>query len=472
MGANDKSLSNERISKLLFKFAAPAIFSLLVGELYNMVGTVFAGRYLGAAAIGALTVEFPIQRFFVAVGLLIAIGTSTYVSRVMGKKDIVKLKKIIINSFILTLITMILFSLLIIMFKNPVLHMLGASDETYPLADKYLSVALMGVIFQALSVVCCYMLISFGQTKMTVYTNIIGVSLNILINYILIVKMGMGIEGSAIAVVIAQIAGAAFVLFKFMKASKKLDIKFTDKFLSNVMDKEILSEIFVGGFSTFVVEISDAVVSAALNNLLRNIGGDSAIITIGIITKVSMFLYITVIGISSGMEPIIAYNFGAENYSRVRDTLKTSIKAVIITSGALWTVFMTFTHSIVGFFLKDNTLLSQTVYDFRIWVSMIPLIGIYYVIMYYYQAIGESKKSFLLSIYREMVIFIPLAIFLSNIFDMKGIIIAYPIADSIVVLTSIFLIRKALTEEFEEETRKYTVKRKLLYNIQMNQSQS
>lgn len=170
MGANDKILWNEKISKLLCRFAAPAIFSLLVGELYNMVGTVFAGRYIGADAIGALTVEFPIQRFFVAVGLLIAVGTSTYVSRVMGSGDIAQLKKIIINSFILTLVSMVLFSILIITFKKPILYMLGASSATYPLADKYISIALMGVIFQALSVVCCYIMISFGHTKMTVYT--------------------------------------------------------------------------------------------------------------------------------------------------------------------------------------------------------------------------------------------------------------------------------------------------------------
>lgn len=284
--------------------------------------------------------------------------------------------------------------------------------------------------------------------------------------------MGMGIEGSAIAVVIAQLVGAAFAVFLFIKERKKLSIKFTDQFLSGAIDKEILNEIFVGGFSTFVVEISDAIITAVLNNLLCNIGGDSAIIIIGIITKVSMFLYITVIGISSGMEPIAAYNLGAGNYRRVRDTLKVSIKAVIITSSVLWTIFMAFSHSIIGFFLKDNALLSETVYDFRIWVSMIPLIGIYYVIMYYYQAIGESKKSFLLSIYREMIIFIPLAVFLSRFYGMKGIVIAYPIADCIVVLTSAYSIRKALSEEFEEETGKYTVKRKVRYNVQMNQGQS
>lgn len=475
-GVNDKSLSNQKINKLLFKFAVPAILSLLVNEIYNMVGTVFAGRYIGTNAIGALTVEFPIQRFLIAVGLFIAIGTSTYVSRVMGEKDIGKLKKIIINSFILTFISFILILFLVIIFKNPILHMLGASNETYPLANRYLSIALIGTVFQALSAVCCYIMISFGKTNMTVYTNIIGVSLNISISYILIVKMGMGIEGSAIAVVIAQFAAVMFALLKFIKISKKLNIKFTDKSISNVFDMDILNEIIVGGFSTFVVEISDAVVSSVLNNLLRASGGDSAIIIVGIITKISMFLYITIIGISSAMEPIAAYNFGAGNYKRVKETFKISVKSVIIASAVLWAVFMNSAYSIIGFFLRDNALLHETVRDFRICISMIPLIGIYYVIIYYYQAIGESKKSFLLSIYREMIILIPLAVFLTRIFGTKGVIIAYPITDSIVVLTSIYFMKKILKgevqEEIQEETNKHAANRRAFGNVPISQSQS
>ena len=471
-GVSDKDLSNQKISKLLFKFAVPAILSLLVNEIYNMVGTVFAGRYIGTDAIGALTVEFPIQRFLVAVGLLIAVGTSTYASRVMGEKNIGRLNGIIINSFVLTSASFILISFLVVIFKNPVLHMLGGSDVTYPIADRYLSIALIGTIFQALSAVCCYIMISFGRTDITVCTNIIGVLVNISMNYMLVVKMNMGIEGCAIAVVVAQLAAVIFAMLKFLKSIRKLNIKITGKHVFNVLNKDILNEIIIGGFSTFAVEISDAVVSAVLNNILRVSGGDAAIIIVGIITKVSMFLYITIIGISSGMEPIAAYNFGAGNHKRVKETFIISVKSVIIASAVLWAVFMNFAYSIIGFFLKDNVLLHETVRDFRIWVSMIPLIGIYYVIIYYYQAIGESKKSFLLSIYREMIVLIPLAIFLTRVLGTKGVIIAYPITDSIVILTSIYFMKKILKEETQEETNKNAANRKAFGSVPISQSQS
>ncbi|AYD41158.1 MATE family efflux transporter [Clostridium fermenticellae] len=465
MGADENTFTNQRIGNLLFKFAVPAILSLLANELYNMVSTVFAGRYIGANAIGALTVEFPIQRFFIALGLLIAIGTSTYTARMIGQKNIIELKKIIVNSFTLTLISLIFISGLVFIFRNPILFALGASQETYYMANTYVSIVLFGTVFQALSVVACYIMVSFGQTKMMLYTDLISVSINIVINYILVTVMGMGIEGSAIAVVITQVVSLIFVSSKFININRKLKIRISDKFILESIDIDTLNEIIIGGFSTFVVEISDAVVSAVLNNLLYATGGDSAIIIVGIVAKISMFLYITMIGISYGMQPIVGYNFGAGNYKKVKETLKVSLKYVVIISSIFWAVFVYFSNDIIGFFLKDNVLLGQTVSAFKICALMFPLLGIYYIIMYYYQAIGEAKKSFLLSIYREMLVFIPLAIFLTKVFGVKGAVIAYPITDVLVIITSVHFIRKALKERFEENNIVRDFKRDAYNNI-------
>lgn len=448
MGADDKSFLNEKVSKLIFKFAVPAIFSLLVGEFYNIIAIVFAGRYIGTDAIGALTVEFPIQRFFIALGLLIAVGTSTYAARVIGKKDVFQLKKIIVNSFILTVTFLILISLIVFIFKNPILYTLGASHNTYPLANKYVSIVLIGSVFQALSALICYIMISFNQTRIMLYTNLIGVSFNVLNSYIFIANMGMGIEGSAIASVIAQIVSCMFAFFKFINTIKAINIQFSNQCILKYLDMDILNKIVVFGFSTFIVEISDALVTGVLNNVLYSTGGDSAIIIVGIIEKISMFIYSAIIGISSGMQPIVAYNFGAGKYDRVKEILKSSIKIVIVFSIVFWGIFMYFSQEIIGFFLKDKALLNETVSAFKISILILPLLGIYYVTMYYYQAMGEAKKSFLLSIYREIVVFIPLALFLVKIFGMKGAVIAYPITDAVVILTSIYFMKKALEEDF------------------------
>jgi len=451
MGANAKSFLTENISKLLFKFAIPAILSSLVYELYNTVDTVFAGRYVGTEAIGAVTVAYPVQKLMVALGLLIASGTLAYAARAMGEKNTKELKSVIINSLLLTLISLITVSVLIYFFRKPVIHAIGASSAIYALADKYVSILLIGGVFQALAIVACYIMISFGKARIILYTNLIGISLDIVLSYILVVACGMGLTGSAIANIIAQIISCIFALFMFIKTNSQFKIKFSSRLTLKSVNKSIIWEIITVGFSTFIIEMVDAFVGAVLNNILHPIGGDSAIITIGIVTKALMIMFIAIIGISSGMQPIISYNFGAGNYNRVRKILKCSMKYIIIISTIFWIVFMKYSYPIIGFFLKDKALLTQTVSAFRTCTLLVPLLGIYYVTIYYYQAIGEARSSFLLSIFREIVIFIPLATLFIKVFGMKGAFMAYPVGDVVVILTSICLIRKAFKEKFEEE---------------------
>lgn len=227
-------------------------------------------------------------------------------------------------------------------------------------------------------------------------------------------------------------------------------MEFSMHSIHNSVTKEIIWGIITVGFSTFIIEIEDALVTVVLNNLLYTEGGESAIVMVGVITKISMFLFVTIIGISSAMQPIVAYNFGAENYDKVKKVLNTSIKVVLITSFALWSIFMLFPNYIIGFFLNDTTLLNKTVKAFRLCICLIPLTGIYYVVINYYQAIGEAKKSFLLSIYREIIVFIPLAILLVQLFGIKGAWAAYPITDASAVLTSFYFLNKALKEDFNQ----------------------
>jgi putative MATE family efflux protein len=450
MEIDNNIFAKEEINKCLLKFAIPAIFALLVSELYNIVDTIYVGHYIGVTALAAVTIAFPIQKLLIAIGLLIAVGTSTYAARTLGEKNISEFKKIILTSLSLVLVLLVAVSFIVFVFREPIFYTLGASELTYALVNKYVSIILLGGVFQSLSVVACYIMISLKKTKALLYTNLIGAVLNIIINYILIVMLGFGIEGAAIATVVSQITAFAFAFYKFKDVIKDFNIEFSMHSIHNSVTAEILSGIVTIGFSTFIIEIEDALVAVVLNNLLYAGGGESAIVMIGVITKVSMFLFITIIGISSAMQPIVAYNFGAENYNKVKMVLNTSIKTVIIASFTLWSVFMVFSNSIIGFFLKDPALLHQTVKAFRICISLLPLTGVYYIGINYYQAIGEAKKSFLLSIYRQIIIFIPLSILFVELFGIKGAWFAYPITDAAAALTSFYFLIKALKEDFNE----------------------
>lgn len=447
MGMDSRIFTNGKISKTLLKFAIPAVISLLVSELYNMVDTIFVGRYIGANAIGALTIAFPIQRFIISIGMLIAVGTSTFVARSLGEKNLNGLKQTIVNAFFITGISLIILSLTIFIFKTKIIYSLGASSATYPYANTYISIILLGGIFQCLTVVSCYIMTALGNTRVTLYANSIGAIMNVIVNYILIAGFGMGVEGAAIATVFSQILGFSFALYKFKAVKKSFNLSLSLNQLKISFDKNIILGIFAVGFSTFIIEISDAVVAIILNNMLFSSGGDAAIIMVGVITRVSMFMFVTIIGISSAMQPIVAYNFGAKDTKRMKEALFVSIKTVSIASLVFWLILMTFANQIIGFFLTDNAILTETVRAFRICISLLPSVGLYYIGIYYYQSIGEAKTSFLLSIYRQILVFIPLALILINTFGLMGAWISYPISDLISSLTSVYFIRKNHKED-------------------------
>lgn len=446
MEIDNNSFAKEKTTRMIFKFAIPSIMALLVSELYNVVDTVYVGHYIGIDALAAITIAFPIQKLLISTGLLIAVGSSTYCARSLGKRDKVEFRKITLTSFGLTGIVLLLMSFMVFIFRNPIFFALGASKLTYTLVDKYVSIILLGGIFQSLSVVMCYIMITLKRTRALLYTNLVGVILNISINYILIAIFHFGIEGAAIATVISQISAFMFAFFKFKYVAIQFNISISIKSICKSTEMNIIKDIIAVGFSTFIIEFEDALVSIVLNNILYAEGGNSAIVMMGIITKVSMFLYVVIIGISYGIQPIIAYNCGAEDHSEIRSILITSIKTILITSFACLSVFIIFGNYIIGFFLNDINLLHQTVRTFRLCTFLVPLTGIYYIVINYYQAVGEAKKSFLFSIYKEIIIFIPVSLLLIQLFGLRGLWYAYPIADGSAALTAVYFLNKALNE--------------------------
>lgn len=464
MEINDRIFNNGRISKILLKFAVPAIISLLVAELYNMVDTVFVGRYIGANAIAALNVAFPIQRFLVSLGLLIAVGTATYTSRSLGEKNPFVIRKTIINSFALSFAFMLIIPLIMFIFIKPLLYKLGASSVTYPLAEGYIVVILLGGIFQCLGVVACYIMTSLGNPKITLYSNFIGAILNIILNYVLVAHFAIGVKGSAISTVISQIVSFSYVFYNFTQVIKHFKIKWSISAIAADLNSNIVKDIISIGFSTFVIEISDAIVAAVLNNLLLAKGGDAAVIVVGVVTRISMFMFVTIIGISSAMQPIVAFNYGAKRYDKVKETVMVSIKAVTISSLVVAAILGIFSKEIISFFLKDKEILPLAVKSLRICISMLSLVGVYYVGIYYYQAIGEAKKGFLLSIFRQLVVFIPLAIILVRMLGTIGAWIAYPVSDAISTLLSVFLLMRASREEEKPSVEVYVNRRLVLKN--------
>lgn len=454
MGLDDNAFSKEKVSKLLFKFSIPAILSLLVAELYNMVDTIFVGREIGGNAIAALVVVFPIQRIVVAVAMLLAIGTSTSVAKSNGEKDYDSLRLYIKNALSLVILFMTILILAIFLFKENILGFLGASSTVLPYANDYLSIIIIGAIFQCFTLVIGYFLMSLGNRKVLLLSNIIGALTNVIVDYILVVSLGFGVKGAAIATVASQILAFIYMGYHFKKTNKALKIK-----LGFSIDKKTAKAIILIGFAAFIIEAEDGLALAVLNNLLLNNVGDVGVIVSGVISKVFMFMFITIIGISSAMQPIAAYNAGAGQYERLKKVVRESIIVAFITSVILWAGALIFAKQIISIFIRDPNIIKESVKAFRIMISVFPIISLYYVSIYYFQAIGKARTSFLLSIYRQIILFIPLSILFVGVFKLGaiGAWISYPISDVISSVTSYFLVRKEgarITKKVEEKKKK------------------
>ena len=374
--------------------------------------------------------------------MLIAIGASTSVARSCGDEDFENLRIIIPNAIVLMLIIISVVGIGIFTFQDKIIISLGASENTFPLAKDYVSIILIGVIFQSFTLIASYIITAFGNTKIVLLSTSIGAICNVIINYFLVNVSSFGVKGAAMATVISQIIAFIYVLYEFIKIKKglKLSIKLT-------LNKAVSIGIICVGFSTFIIEISDAVVAAILNNLLSSYGGDLAIVTVGLTTRVSMFLFMTVIGISSAMQPIAAYNYGAGNYTRLKEVVKTSIIAVSVSSTLLWAIFMIFSKQLIGLFINDSAIIEEAAKAFRIVIAVFPCLGVYYLSIYYCQAINRVKASFKLSIYRQIIIFIPLVYALVSGLDMGvlGAWLAYPVSDIISFITAAIFIRYTYT---------------------------
>ena len=448
MDGRQEIFQEENALKLLIKFAIPGVFTILVSELYNMVDTFFVGKYVGANAVGALGIAFPIQRLIIAVSLMIGVGASTSVSRALGEKKYKKVNENIGNAITLGLLISIALPIFIYIFNQQLIYSLGASDVIFPIVKEYIDIVLLGSLFLSFTNILGYCIIALGDPRVTVVSLSIGAITNIIVDYILVVKFNMGVKGAAISTVLSQGIGFGYALYKMCFYGKEIDLSFELQF-----DMSIWRTILSIGFATFIVEISDAIVIGLLNNLLLPYGGDMAVIIVGAITRVSMFMYITIIGISAGMQPLAAYNYGAGDSDKLREVVNITIKVTFVTAIALWALVMTFTNQIFNSFIKEPDILVETVKAFRTTIVIFPIISVYYVSIYYNQAINKAKVSFFLSIYRQLLLFIPIVIILVKVMGINGAWITYPITDVISAITGWIYIRRGLSRYRAEDNK-------------------
>ncbi len=435
---SNKDFGVEKISKLLFKFSIPVILSMLVSELYSMVDTFFVGREVGGDGIGALIVVFPLQRILMAISIMIAVGTATAFSRHNGNNNIGKARQVLQTGFSLVFTIMIPIAIGIFLFRHQIVGIMGAGANISSMAATYLGIIIIGMTFLSMTIFISHNMIALGNPRISIISTSIGAVINIILDFILVQGMGMGVQGAAIATTFSQIAGFGYAFYHYTAMRNKYNIP-----LKYRMDFKLIAPILLVGVSAFVIEAEDGILMGVLSNLLSSTAGDQGIIVLGVVSKLYMFLFVTIFGMASAMQPIAAYNVGARNYVRLRALMrKTIVYAALATSG-IWAVGMIFASQLIGLFIDDPAIIVEATKAFRIMIAIFPVISVYYVSIFYFQASGRAKTSILVSVLRQLVIMLPVSIILVKGFNMgaMGVWLSYPISDFLASIASFMLIR-------------------------------
>lgn len=434
-----EDLGTQPIGKLLIKQAVPASIGILVMSLNIIVDTIFVGNWIGSIAIAAINVVLPVSFFIAALGMAIGIGGSSIISRALGANDKEKALKSFGNQLSLTLLLTIVLVFFGLLFVEYIIPKFGGKGAIYEPAKIYYTIVLYGVPLLALCMMGNNVIRAEGKPKFAMIAMIIPSVGNLILDYILIYVFDFGMAGAAWATTLSYLLCFGYILWFFMSENSELKINISHFNLS----KKITSEIASLGSVTLARQAVVSVIYLFMNNILFDIGGESSVAVFGIISRVMMFALFPVLGITQGFLPIAGYNYGARSYSRVKETINTS---VLYASGLAIVIFvflMVFTEQIVSVFTKDTTVIDQTVYAMK-WVFLaVPIVSVQLIGSAYFQAIGKAIPALLLTLSRQGFFFLPLVLILPIFYGEFGVWISFALADFLsTMLTAYFINRE------------------------------
>lgn len=434
-----EALGNESISSLLIKQALPASIGILVMSLNILVDTIFVGNWIGSIAIAAINVVLPVSFFIAALGMAIGIGGSSIISRALGANDKAKALKTFGNQITITLLLTVSMVVLGLVFINQLIPAFGGKGDIFEPAKIYYRIVLYGVPVLAFCMMGNNVIRAEGKPKFAMIAMIIPSLGNLILDYLLINVLDMGMAGAAWATTASYICCFFYVLWYFLSDNSELKIDISHFGL----DLPILKEMSALGFVTLARQAVVSITYLLMNNILFELGGEASVTVYAIIGRMLMFALFPVLGVTQGFLPIAGYNYGAQNYSRVRESIKLAITYACGVALVIFALIMIFPESIVSVFTQDEAVLRDTPWAMRWVFAAIPIIGIQLIGSAYYQAIGKATPALLLTLTRQGFFFIPLVLILPNYFGELGVWISFPLADTLSTLvTGYFLWRE------------------------------
>lgn len=431
-----RRLADENVRRLLLKLSLPAVTGMLVMALYNIVDTIFVGRWVGTMAIAGLSIVFPIQMVVLSVGLLFGIGGASVISRLLGAGNTSEAEKAYGTVAFSAVSAGLLLTLIGLVFKTGILRLFGASEGIMPYSSDYYGV----IIFASPLFVCAMsgnnILRSAGMARASMYSMVIGAASNIVLDPVFIFILGMGVKGAAIATVLAQ-AIALVYLFRQLRGSKSgLHLR-RENLIPN---PGIFRKVTTIGFSSFVRHMAGSFVFAMVNTRLLVYGTEVSVAAYGIVMRLSRFLILPLIGISQGLQPIAGFNFGGGKYLKVREVCLVAFKWTTAAAIGGFILIQIFPEQLMRIFTSDPSLITAGKTALRLMMLGLWTVGFQITGTTVFQALGKAGEALILSMSREILFFIPLLIIMSGEFGLTGIWLTVPAADILAFTVTLILI--------------------------------
>lgn len=439
-----KILKEENIDKALFKLGIPMVISLLVAALYNVVDTYFVSG-LGKEAVAAVSVAFPIQLIFLGIGLTFGAGSGSYISRLLGAKNNKEANIVATVSLFSSAIMAIIIAIVLFYSLDSVMKFIGATPVIMELAKTYTSLFIIGGVLGAVNVTLGNLAVSQGAAKISLKAMIVGSLSNIILDPIFIFKLNLGVKGAAIATLIARVITSLMYFIYFIGDKNLIKIKIPNFKPTVAIYKEILKI----GISLLILQILQTIAISKIS-YAASFYGEEAIAAMGIVLRIVTLGTNVVVGYMKGLQPIAGFNYGAKNYERVQEAIKSSIKWTTLFC-IVWTaIIYLFAPSILSIFGKDKDVIRIAIPALTAAVIMFITFGFQFTYATLYLAIGKALAGAFLNSLRQGIVFIPVILLLPKMMGLDGVIYAQAISD---VLTTIITVPFALSVSKQLESK-------------------
>ncbi len=415
-----EDLGKRTIGRLLAQYSVPAIIASVATSLYNIVDSIFIGRGVGAMAIAGLAITFPLMNLVAAFVMLIAAGGATISSIFLGQKNYERATDVVNNVFTLALIHSVIFGGLTLLFLDPILYFFGATETTISYAREFMEVILYGTPISYVFIGLNNLMRATGYPKKAMISALLSVVVNIVLAPIFIFSLEWGIKGAAIATLCGQFVAFVWVLSHFLSKNNSIHFKRNNRWLTS----SIIKRIYAIGLSPFLMNICACVVVIFINRALLDYGGadgDLAVGAHGILNRTTMFFVMIVFGVTQGMQPILGYNIGANNFNRVKKTLRMGIWIGMAITVTGWLVSELLPDTVSRLFTTDPKLIELSRSGFRIYFICYPVVGCQIVIQNFFQSVGKPQMSIFLSLTRQLLFLIPFLIIFPMFWGINGV---------------------------------------------------